>query len=508
MYANQHGEGNGRDAESPPIFERRARRRGRNLIAVIGIDRYNGQWPLLHNAVSDASGALDLFVQLGFEQVAALMDGAATGDAMRRLVTDDLSVLGPDDSLVLFFAGHGFTRTNTFQQMTVKTGYLIPVDGLPPTRGTATWVRLDAWLSDVARLPAKHILVILDACHSGIALGSLIKWRGVASEEDSLEQLSLRRSRRIITSALEEQQALDNGPVSGHSLFTGCLIEALTGGLARTRKRVVTGSELGLYVQQRVSTYPGARQTPDFGALELDDRGEILLRLPTVSPEPPGDSRPPASSCRRRARFSRPIVGCSAFTALAVYANAQLVAPSAFAEIERRNPFVEVAGIRMQVHQVTRKEYALYLGTLDPERSRAAGPRFDADLDHPHAPVSSTTYEQATRFCAALSARLPSSAEWEGASGGTWGIKLEGAGTRGPLREWTSTFAENDPYLVRIRGASEAMSRSMSAGELDKLVRRDRFKITEEGVRQAGQMSKNRDDDPATAPDLGFRCVR
>ena len=72
----------------------------------------------------------------------------------------------------------------------------------------------------------KHLLVILDACHSGIALDTVI-WRDAGLGSDgAIEPLRARRSRRIITSALHGQRALDSGPVPGHSLFTGCVIEA------------------------------------------------------------------------------------------------------------------------------------------------------------------------------------------------------------------------------------------------------------------------------------------
>src|SRR5262249_4900261 len=161
-------------------------------------------------------------------------------------------------SLVLFVAGHGHTRTRTLQSGPVHTGFLIPVDGDRSEGHAATWLRLDTWLSDVARLPARHILVILDACHSGIALGSLIQWRGSgAGRGDSLDDLRRRQSRRIITSALGDQRAMDGGPIDGHSLFTGCLIEGLTGGLAPDGRREVTGSEIGVYVQQRVISCTG-----------------------------------------------------------------------------------------------------------------------------------------------------------------------------------------------------------------------------------------------------------
>lgn len=258
---------------------------GRMYVIGIGVDRYHA-WGRLQNAAADARGALDAFVKLGFEQVhAPLLDDAATGNAIRYLVTDELRTLNANDSLVVFFAGHGHTVTTTFPDGTcTKKGYLIPVDAEPPGGRIGTWLSLNSWLSEISNLPPRHILVVLDACHSGVALDPVIRWRGADVRlNDSLEKLRARRSRRIITSALDDQLALDSGPLHGHSLFTGCLIEALTGGMTpRDGQSVVTGSEIGLHVQRRVTEYPESRQTPDFGALELDDRGELIIELPVV----------------------------------------------------------------------------------------------------------------------------------------------------------------------------------------------------------------------------------
>jgi len=249
---------------------------------VIGIDQYVA-WPQLDNAVSDAMGTARLFLRLGFvEVIKPLLDGAATSEAMHRLVTDDLAHLAPDDSLVLFFAGHGHTYTAHFDDTSVKTGYVIPADAEPPAEHVAaTWLRLDSWLSDIARLPPRHILVMIDACHSGVALSELHKWRdGASGPIRDLNALQTRRSRRIITSALDDQRAMDGGPYPGHSLFTGCLIEALSGGLGEDGQHVVTGTEIGQYLQKRVSSYPHTTQTPDFGAFELDGRGDIVIPIP------------------------------------------------------------------------------------------------------------------------------------------------------------------------------------------------------------------------------------
>jgi uncharacterized caspase-like protein len=275
---------------------------GRRVMAVVAVDRYH-HWPRLTNAVSDASGAAALFKRLGFEQVTEpLFDERATGKAIQELVTDDLMVLGPEDSLVLFYAGHGGTRKHRLGDQEINAGYLIPVDAAAAPNKVATWIELEGWLRAVSLLPAKHILVVLDACHSGIALAPILKWRDVGTWRGTpLSTLQARRSRRIITSALDDQVALDSGPVTGHSLFTGCLIEGLTHGIPRRDNRVTTGSELGLYVQRRVETYPGSQQTPDFGTFAFDDRGEMLIPLATEPPDAPGDAR----SNARRERAQR-----------------------------------------------------------------------------------------------------------------------------------------------------------------------------------------------------------
>lgn len=275
------------DAHAEPLLTSTRR----NVVVAIGIDRYQN-WKRLTNAVSDARGALTLFQSLGFKPlVEPLLDSAATGKALQELVMDDLRMLGPEDSLVLFYAGHGGTRVDRVGNQEVKTGYLIPIDA---SDRAATWIELDSWLRAVARLPAKHILVILDACHSGIALGPIIKWRDTGTWQTvPLSTLNARRSRRIITSALDDQVALDSGPVYGHSLFTGCLLEGLSHGLGRSGQRVTTGSELGLYLQKRVETYPHSRQTPDFGTFDFDDRGELLLPLLNWQDEGTRDANPP-----------------------------------------------------------------------------------------------------------------------------------------------------------------------------------------------------------------------
>jgi very-short-patch-repair endonuclease len=267
-------------------------------VVVVGIDRYRA-WTKLERAVNDANGARNAFIRLGFTELRpALLDDAATGTALHRLVHDDMHEISADDSLVVFFAGHGHTVTRTFADGTVaKQGFLVPVDAEAPG-GSSSLVNLESWLHTIAHLPARHILVVIDACHSGIALNPVIRWRGEDVRiAEPLERLRSRRSRRIITSALDDERALDGGPIEGHSLFTGCLIEALSGGLqAKSGQFTATGSEIALHIQRRVSSYPGCKQTPDFGALELDNRGELIVALSGTLRDHLPESAPPGHS--------------------------------------------------------------------------------------------------------------------------------------------------------------------------------------------------------------------
>ena len=260
------------------------RHQGKQYVVVIGIDRYRSQ-PKLSNAVSDARGAQQAFCNLGFETQMTLFDEQATKQAMEQLVQDQLRSLTTADSLVLFFAGHGHTETNFLAAGRVQSGYLMPVDA---GEKASSRLSLSSWLGELVRLPARHILVILDACYSGIALQANLLWAERAPPlPGPIEELGQIQSRRIITSARADQTAMDSGPIRGHSLFTGCLIEALTGGVGR-EFGFATSSNIGSYLQVRVGSYEGSSQTPDFGALEGDRRGEMVVRVPwarTVAPK-------------------------------------------------------------------------------------------------------------------------------------------------------------------------------------------------------------------------------
>ncbi|WP_058998555.1 caspase family protein [Leptolyngbya sp. NIES-2104] len=254
-------------------------KQGRSLVVVIGINTY-AHWRTLNNAVQDALGLQQALIdKLGFTApIAPLIDAAATQEAIEALIEEQLhELLKEDDSLVLFFAGHGHTRIAQDSEV----GYIIPVDARMPDEDREHWsdyIRLNHWLEEVAELPARHILVILDACHSGVALGSAANI--YRSAERFRADISRDRSRKVITSAKQDQLALDGGPVPGHSLFTGTLINGFNWGESDIDGNgFITSSELGLYLQQKVGQASGSTQTPEFGAFHRDEQGEMVISL-------------------------------------------------------------------------------------------------------------------------------------------------------------------------------------------------------------------------------------
>jgi hypothetical protein len=262
-------------AEGLPILEG-----GRNIVAVIGIDKYEHHREL-DNAVKDALGVQELFVdKLGFSApLPPLLDEGATKEAITELVQDGLrKELQPADSLLLFFAGHGYTHVDKVgsKEIEVETGFIVPVEAREDY--LSDYVTIDSFLQRLSKLPAHHVLLILDACHSGFALGQAMEKH--RDEVRYHADLANHMSRKVITSARREQRALDGGPVAGHSLFTGTLIHGLDWGTAdREGNDLVTSSELGLFLQQNVGQASKSEQTPDFGSFFLDDRGEMVISL-------------------------------------------------------------------------------------------------------------------------------------------------------------------------------------------------------------------------------------
>jgi hypothetical protein len=269
---------------------------GRYVFAGVGIDAYQqaALWKPLDNAVNDVLRMRQALVDVyGFDapEEWLLTDSAATAQAILSLIDQLRQTLQPDDNLVFFYAGHGAeVRDVVGGEEVGRTGFIVPVNVKGPvSQVPSQYVNIQMLLEALARLPARHVLVILDSCYSGLALESSFKTRG-GGETQQVRDLVSRVSRRILTSAQADQLAADGGrDFPKNSLFTGWLVSGLEraaegGGSGEPSPDAdgdgnVTVTELYAFVRGRVGSDSQSRQTPDFGAFELDQRGELVLTL-------------------------------------------------------------------------------------------------------------------------------------------------------------------------------------------------------------------------------------
>ncbi len=234
----------------------------KSYAVIIGIDRYKNLSPdrQLKNAVKDAKGIENaLRKQYRFDRIYTLHDEQANRDGIMRLLTAELpQLVGRDDALFIFWAGHG----NQIRTDDGELGYLIPHDG--NSTGLYGNISMSQLKDDISRaIPAKHIFYAFDACYSGLLTTRAVD-RAPRRDLAYLKEITKERVRQVLTAGSKGQETLDGGP-KGHSVFTGRLIELL-----EAAGDYITANEIQTILKERVYQDARARghaQTPGFGAL-------------------------------------------------------------------------------------------------------------------------------------------------------------------------------------------------------------------------------------------------
>jgi uncharacterized caspase-like protein len=235
---------------------------------LVGIGAYR-QLRRLRKTTSDARALHDLLtdrVYAGYPRshVRLLLDQEATkgaiNDALDRLARD----VSPDDTVVIFFSGHGAQRIGGFE----PGEYLCPVEAdWYDLRATA--ISTDEFTVALGALRAGRVAVFLDACHSG-GVGEprdagLHVRPGLS--EGAYGQLAEGRGRAIIASCRPDEVSWEL-PGMPNGLFTHYLLEGLRGA-AGSNDKTVRILDLFKYVSKQVPEHKD--QHPLFkGELEED----------------------------------------------------------------------------------------------------------------------------------------------------------------------------------------------------------------------------------------------
>jgi hypothetical protein len=249
----------------------------RSFALIIGVNRYDSDWPQLDATRGDPARMRQLLVdQEGFDLVVTLENERATKERIDILMRDVFpGLLEPDDRFLFYFSGHGTQREIRGVGL---TGYL------PLTKSGRVYGRmismaeLREWDRGIA--PVKQVLFLLDSCFSGIAgLQPMGEERNLG-----VERLA-DYGHHLVTAGTADEQTIAGGAWGG-SIFTDSLLRGAQGsadsGSEIPRDGVVSLFELKDYVGKRVAAEAlgeGWKKPirPQLYSLSGDNKGEFFF---------------------------------------------------------------------------------------------------------------------------------------------------------------------------------------------------------------------------------------
>lgn len=246
---------------------------------IIGINNYK-EWNPLKTAVKDAQALKQILIErYGFKKELVVL--RTDDEATRQQVIGDLrniaSSLGPQDNLLIYYAGHGQLDDLT------GDGYWVPVEGGLKT--PSTWISHSTIKNILSseRVRGKNIVVIADSCYSGTLLRGGPSLLTVTEEGyyNKLLKAANRRSRQVIASGGLEPVA--DGGRDGHSLFAYYFLKALK---ENNQQLIDLENLFHTNVWKPVTEIGGQR--PNVGRLKtpMDEDGQFVLVNSNTTSQP------------------------------------------------------------------------------------------------------------------------------------------------------------------------------------------------------------------------------
>lgn len=238
---------------------------------VIGINKYEAGWPKLSVAIPDAEAVAKALQARGF---AVTLKKDLRSDELDRTLKDFFVNEGadPETGLILWFAGHGHTVNGE--------GYIVPADAPDPKADTqfrSKAISLRRFGEYMREAKSKHVLAIFDSCFAGSVFNV-----ARSNPPAAITTATAQPVRQFISSGEAEQEVSDDGT------FRKLFIAALNGeepAADANRDGYVTGTELGLFLQDKLTNLTQAKQTPRYGKLNAMglDRGDYVFSIGPVA---------------------------------------------------------------------------------------------------------------------------------------------------------------------------------------------------------------------------------
>lgn len=236
-----------------------------NFILAIGIDKYeHPTYPRLNNARGDAERFIKILQQrYGYKLVCAPLYDE---DATRKNIFDTLhgvfNSVGPEDNLIIYYAGHGNIDPRT------KKGYWVPIDGNTPSSVLYNYEIVEL----IKEIEARHILLISDSCFAGTFFEVDRSGGGPLAHEE----LDALNSRWVFTST--GLNTVLDGPQGKGTLFNRMLCDFL----AKNEQPTVSAEDIFQAVIKAVKqNLPGQDPRAQNLKIEAHAGGQLILRLKT-----------------------------------------------------------------------------------------------------------------------------------------------------------------------------------------------------------------------------------
>jgi uncharacterized caspase-like protein len=231
---------------------------------VIGVGDYESAViPRLRYTVADAEALHKALVgpaAFKRDNVLLLTDRSERKPTLRNIKWGLGTFLGRsarrDDTVVIFFAGHGAPEVDP--RGVERDGlakYLIPSDADPDDL-YSTALPMDELQTIFARIEAERVVAFLDACYSGAAGGRTFasrRTRAGSVDDLFLERLTRSKGRAIVTASRPAEVSIEL-PELGHGIFSFYLVQGFNGAADLNRDGIISLQELYEYVEQQVTT--------------------------------------------------------------------------------------------------------------------------------------------------------------------------------------------------------------------------------------------------------------
>jgi hypothetical protein len=185
---------------------------GKSFALIIANSRYHDRnFPALPSVEKDETAVGGALQRYGFKGRMTVVENG-TRDEIMNAIAAFSAQLGPDDSGLIYYTGHGaIVEANS-------ATYWLPSDALQDI--PASWVAT-SWVTEmIGQMRARHILVVVDSCYAGALVHSTnirMVSRSAAEEPERIRALARLPSRTVLTSGGNAPVA-SNGP-GGNSVF-------------------------------------------------------------------------------------------------------------------------------------------------------------------------------------------------------------------------------------------------------------------------------------------------